>query len=440
MKKLILVIFLLFPLFLIFFRDKALADDRCYEWSFKDEKGEDIDTAPKFYKSIDKINYTFKIKGADKTKYNIRLCPSLGSCSDFLDSSNNDIVAVENTITGTITNAKSLNAPKDPIYNHFEVIKNGGVEPLICQYPIVWMDPPPSQSADCKLTLEPSNNITPDKNLTLTGDITNVEGLNDYSIYKSFYNTYGYNPIIELRGEVNKVFRDISLTNSGKSFSVNLLSDYPDGSYTATAKLYISGLLTGYIPVKCYITFTVPEGIPIPAPIPKQCIGKDAREAQSTNPPDCSSTYIDCNWCKVVKSKQQKKPNIQIPDIKLLCEQLSGEFSGKCRDCMYQDKTDKTGTPSGAFLWTAIGCIPTKLDNFVSDVIFNKGIGIAGGVAFLYFIYGAFMILTSSGNPERIEEAKQIITSSLAGLFLIIFSVFLLQVVGIDILQLPGFK
>ena len=82
-------------------------------------------------------------------------------------------------------------------------------------------------------------------------------------------------------------------------------------------------------------------------------------------------------------------------------------------------------------IWTAVGCVGTNYVNVVSYLL-SIGTGIAGAIAFLYFLYGSFMILTSAGNPEQIEEGKQMIVSSLSGLLLIIFSVFLLaSIVGI---------
>ena len=94
----------------------------------------------------------------------------------------------------------------------------------------------------------------------------------------------------------------------------------------------------------------------------------------------------------------------------------------------------------GEKTWTAIGCLPNNFDTLIRNYILVIGISIAGGTSFLYFLYGAFLILTSAGNAEMIEEAKQIILSALSGLLLIIFSIFLLRVIGVDILKLPGFS
>lgn len=112
-----------------------------------------------------------------------------------------------------------------------------------------------------------------------------------------------------------------------------------------------------------------------------------------------------------------------------ICKQLSLQFQASCNSCL----------SDGQHIWTAIGCVPIKFEEIIKDYVFKTGVGIAGSIAFLYFLYGAFMILTSAGNAERIEEAKQIITSALTGLLLIIFSIFLLRVIGVDVLALPGF-
>ncbi len=157
------------------------------------------------------------------------------------------------------------------------------------------------------------------------------------------------------------------------------------------------------------------------------------------NDSECNSFPINCSGrCKICYQCQpthapisRVKPVISIPDLKPLCDQLTTEnsYRDKCWTCQ------KTGG-----IWSAIGCLPTDFSALINKYVFTTGIGIAGGIAFLYFLYGAFMILTSSGNAEKMEEAKQIITSSLAGLLLIIFSIFLLKTIGVDILQLPGFK
>lgn len=88
---------------------------------------------------------------------------------------------------------------------------------------------------------------------------------------------------------------------------------------------------------------------------------------------------------------------------------------------------------------TALGCIPIgSANNFIAWIL-KFAIGIGGGIAFLLMLFGVFQIITSSGDPERLKAGKELITSALIGLLMIIFSVFLLQLIGVQILDIPGF-
>ena len=49
------------------------------------------------------------------------------------------------------------------------------------------------------------------------------------------------------------------------------------------------------------------------------------------------------------------------------------------------------------------------------------------------------MFTTSQGDPKRASEARELITSAVLGLVFIIFSVTLLQFIGVTVLHIPGF-
>jgi len=87
---------------------------------------------------------------------------------------------------------------------------------------------------------------------------------------------------------------------------------------------------------------------------------------------------------------------------------------------------------------TAIGCIPTQIGPF-AQYIFNRAIPLAGSIALLLLLFGAFTLITSAGNPEKIKLGQQIITSAITGLLFIILAVFLLKLISEDVLNLPGF-
>lgn len=97
------------------------------------------------------------------------------------------------------------------------------------------------------------------------------------------------------------------------------------------------------------------------------------------------------------------------------------------------------GTSGGSGISTALGCIPTDNVNNLVGWFVKWALGIAGGVAFLLIIFAGFQIMTSTGNPDKIQGGKELLNAAISGLILIIFSVFLLKLIGVDILGLPGF-
>ncbi len=101
--------------------------------------------------------------------------------------------------------------------------------------------------------------------------------------------------------------------------------------------------------------------------------------------------------------------------------------------------TKAGGIPCGANgFQTAIGCIQATPAEFVKDFM-TFIIGISGGLAFLMMLLGAFQMLTSAGNPETLAAGKDRFTNAIIGLLFIIFAVLLMQIIGFDILKLPGF-
>lgn len=90
--------------------------------------------------------------------------------------------------------------------------------------------------------------------------------------------------------------------------------------------------------------------------------------------------------------------------------------------------------------WTALGCLPTGDPNVFAAWLLQFALGIGGGVALILLIGGGISIATSGGVPEKVKKGKETITAALTGLIFIIFSVFLLQLIGAGILNLPGFK
>ncbi len=88
---------------------------------------------------------------------------------------------------------------------------------------------------------------------------------------------------------------------------------------------------------------------------------------------------------------------------------------------------------------TAIGDIGTNPTAFIKD-IFSILLGVSGGIALILIIISGYRLMASQGNPEKVQEAREMLTSAVVGLLFIIFSLVILQIIGVSILQIPGFS
>jgi hypothetical protein len=124
-----------------------------------------------------------------------------------------------------------------------------------------------------------------------------------------------------------------------------------------------------------------------------------------------------------------------LDSIKALCQNVnSAKEQDSCMKCILG-----SGDVKEAGIWTGMGCIYADTATFIQRTVLGYGISISGGVALLCIMYSAFLLQVSRGNPERIKKAQEMLTSCIVGLLLIIFSVFILQFIGVNILRIPGF-
>ena len=87
---------------------------------------------------------------------------------------------------------------------------------------------------------------------------------------------------------------------------------------------------------------------------------------------------------------------------------------------------------------TAIGEISTEPTIFVKS-IYSIVLGLSGGIALVLIIIAGYKFMASQGNPEAIKSATERLTSAVIGLLFIIFAFVILQIIGVDILRIPGF-
>lgn len=87
---------------------------------------------------------------------------------------------------------------------------------------------------------------------------------------------------------------------------------------------------------------------------------------------------------------------------------------------------------------TALGCVPIDDTTSLTSYFLGWGMGIAGGVSTILMVYAGIQYMMAQGDPRKAQGAKDLITAAIGGLMFLIFSVFLLRIIGIDILGIPG--
>lgn len=86
-----------------------------------------------------------------------------------------------------------------------------------------------------------------------------------------------------------------------------------------------------------------------------------------------------------------------------------------------------------------LGNISTDPVLFIKD-IFGFILSIAGSIAIILLIISGYRIMTSMGDKQKLAGAQETITSAIIGLLFIIFSLVILQFIGVDLLRIPGFR
>lgn len=140
----------------------------------------------------------------------------------------------------------------------------------------------------------------------------------------------------------------------------------------------------------------------------------------------CCDTSSECNALQSQAGMPQAV-NQAVSQVSTICDSVSDP--GACNGCM----------ADGNHVWTAIGCIDTQSPTGLMERLLGIGIGIAGGIAFLLILFGGMQILTSAGNPEQLNAGRELVSAAIIGLILVIFAIFLLRFIGVNIIGIPEF-
>ncbi len=84
-------------------------------------------------------------------------------------------------------------------------------------------------------------------------------------------------------------------------------------------------------------------------------------------------------------------------------------------------------------IYTAIGCVDPTPTGIITGLI-RIALGVMGGVALLQMVYVG--ILYQQGNTEKIKGARTQLIATLTGVAVLVFSVLILRIIGVNILDI----
>ncbi len=150
---------------------------------------------------------------------------------------------------------------------------------------------------------------------------------------------------------------------------------------------------------------------------------------------DCECKEDENDVCLIVK----KNDCDQEEEIAVCrSEGTAGDRTCRPNTCECVNKGDSAFCDDGATeIRTAIGCIPIDRDAFVTWLL-NRLFGIIGGIAFLLMVGGGIQMAASGGDPAKMKAGQEMLSSAVAGLLFALFSLFILRLIMVDILQIPG--
>ena len=106
---------------------------------------------------------------------------------------------------------------------------------------------------------------------------------------------------------------------------------------------------------------------------------------------------------------------------------------------VYPGSAYAQGVCDVGYITTDFGCWPNNPIGFVQE-FYGVGLAFVAGIAILALIVGGYTIMTSRGDPGRVNIGKSWIFYAIVGLLLAVFGYVFIQVVVVDVLRVPGFN
>jgi len=171
-----------------------------------------------------------------------------------------------------------------------------------------------------------------------------------------------------------------------------------------------------------------------------------AQQPTPTTGPTSGPRFATCDLCGYCPGTNPTPPGNWETCRRCLYPEISGpaETNGTV---LINSETNQPISAQKGRMYTMFGCITTDLGSFQSEgaaasvvqTILNLIFSITGGAALLALIYGAFLVLTSQAEPEKLNQGKRIIFGAIIGVVFTLGSVFLVNLLASGVLKIPGF-
>ncbi len=104
----------------------------------------------------------------------------------------------------------------------------------------------------------------------------------------------------------------------------------------------------------------------------------------------------------------------------------------------FPDNSSLKVTPLISRRYTAVGCIETTAGGFT-----NAFLGLLNalitGLGFLGLVYGGVQIMLARGDKGKLQEGRNYVYAAIATVLVVNLAVYIVKIVGKDILQIPYF-
>ncbi|OGE17321.1 hypothetical protein A3F00_05555 [Candidatus Daviesbacteria bacterium RIFCSPHIGHO2_12_FULL_37_11] len=112
--------------------------------------------------------------------------------------------------------------------------------------------------------------------------------------------------------------------------------------------------------------------------------------------------------------------------ITLYLSFISPVYADHCPDPINETHTD-------------FGCISNDPIKFATS-IYGIGLGLIGVVGLLSIVYGAFLVLTSQGDPTKLQNGRSYIVYALIGMALAVGGFAFYRIIAVNVIRIPGFQ